>query len=112
MRQHNVTFVFVIVFMSAPCIFSQEIAVQITPSSDGSVKTVVVGPDGKPMVVPDGTRVPAGASPAHPGKPTPPKKEDDKSKKADDDNRQDFSHCNANVKSRLGRSAASREWGA
>ena len=27
-------------------------------------------------------------------------------------NRQDFSHCNTNVKSRLGRSAASREWGA
>ena len=88
MRQRDVIFVLVIVFISAPCMFAQESTIQVAPSSGSSVKTVIVGPDGKPMVVPSGTPTPRGAPPARSGRPTPPKKEGDESKKkkkADED---------------------------
>ena len=86
MSRRDLNFVFVMVFMSAPCLFAQDV-IEFSPLSTGDVQSVIVGPDGKPMVLPPGVVIPKGAIPARPGSPTPPKKEDDKGKKKSGDDK-------------------------
>ncbi len=83
MSQRDFSFVFVIVLISTPCLFAQEVTFQIAP---GGTQPIIVGPDGKPMALPGGIVIPKGAIPPT-GKTTPPKKADDKSKKKTDDDK-------------------------
>ena len=87
MCQRDATFMFVIVIMSAPCLFAQEGRFQFGTSGYGASQAVIIGQDGTPMVISSGTLPSTMADvPVQSEDSTPPKQADDKTKKkADDD---------------------------